>query len=419
MFDLDIISICSTKENHSRFFPFIKEHIVSPEAYQILKDLGVWFVKYDDLSWDDFTTWFALVKHSSHTAQQKTLYETIFNKLKAHTVSTTVEDEVTKSLISRDYATKIADIALGISEGSDKESMDDVIRLVDDYQLEIDSSTSEEEEFVTSDIYEIIKLTSGANGLNWRIPQLNEAMGPIRKSKFVVVGSRPDSGKTSFLASEATFMLPQMDEGDCILWFNNEEGGADIKSRIIQAGIGWNSDDIRYHPADALKEFEKVVGKLDRIKVKDNPTITTHYIEQLIKKYKPGLIIFDQLWKVHGFTREATNEVQRQTMLFNWGREICKKHAPVITVHQAGGVAGGERWIPMEQLYGSQTGIQGEADAIITIGRTYDPTEADMRFFYLPKNKMRGSTPSQRNGRFVLKFDPDVGRFESDNSFEL
>lgn len=419
MFDLDILTLCADKENHERFYPYIKEHLVSPEAWKILKDMGTWFNSNDEITWSGFSTWFNLVAHPSHDAKTKTLFDRIFKNLDEHDLDEKLEDSLVKALVGRDYATRIADKALAISEGSEKEKFEDIITLVEQYEVEVDASAGIEDSIVTSDIHEIIKLTSGAVGYDWRIAQLNDAMGPVRKGKFVVVGSRPDTGKTSFLSSEATYMLKQMDEDQKVLWFNNEESGVDVKARVVQAGTGWNPDDIEKNPLGALKEFETNAGDLDRIVIIDNASISTHTIEQTIKKHNPGLIIFDQLWKVHGFHKESANEVQRQTLLFNWGREVSKKYAPVITVHQCGGAAGGERWIPMEALYGSQTGIQGEADAIITIGRTYDPTEAKMRFFFIPKNKMRGKTPSQRNGRFICEFNPDNGRFESDGEFEI
>ena len=158
---------------------------------------------------------------------------------------------------------------------------------------------------------------------------------------------------------------------------------------------------------------------MDRFIIVDDAGMPNWKMEWLMKKYDPGAIIFDQLWKVPGFEKESANEVGRQTMLFNWGREMAKRYAPVITVHQAGGTAGGERWLPMEALYGSQTGIQGEADAIIMLGRSYDPADEEFRFFYIPKNKMYGKSPMHRNGKFIATIDTTTGRFSTDGSFEL
>lgn len=415
MFDLDVLQICKEKVKYEQFQPFIKEHTISPESWKVFKDMGVWFTSHEDIDWTKFKAWFKIVRHP---ADSNLVYDIIFSKLLTHTVDEDIEKDLTASIIGRDYATRIADKSLSVAEGSETVTMEDVLVIVNEYESVVDRSVNIDASIVTSDIHELIASTTGVGGVNWRIPNLNEALGALRKGDFVVVGARPDSGKTSFLASEATNFLPQIDEDQTVMWFNNEEGGAKVKTRCIGAGIDWDSSELSADPLGALEKFKKECGSPERLVIIDDAGMPNYAMEQVIKKYNPGVIIFDQLWKVPGFFKEAANEVMRQTMLFNWGREMAKKYAPVITVHQAGGSVGGEKWIPMEALYGSQTGIQGEADAIITIGRTYDSSEEKYRFFYIPKNKMYGTNRKYRNGKFVAELNVDTGRFNTDGSFE-
>jgi hypothetical protein len=126
------------------------------------------------------------------------------------------------------------------------------------------------------------------------------------------------------------------------------------------------------------------------------------------------LIIIDQLWKVKGFEKEATTEVDRQTRMFAWARSLAKIHCPVVTVHQADGSAEGQLWIEMNQLYGSKTGIQGEADAIITLGRSHESGYENIRGLYVPKNKMVGDDPAFRNGKFEITIQGAIGRFKGE-----
>jgi replicative DNA helicase len=245
----------------------------------------------------------------------------------------------------------------------------------------------------------------GKGGFNWRLNCLNDALGPLRQGDFIVVGTRPDTGKTTLLASESTFIATQ-DERP-VLWLNNEEGGKKVLRRIIQSALGWPTHKMESEAASAAAEYNKLYGRDDKFIVYDNAYISTKDVEALCKKYNPCLIIFDQLWKIKGYDTE--NEVTRLTMLFNWGREIAKAYAPVITVHQADGTAEGQKWIDMSQLYMSKTGIQGEADAIITMGRT--PETGNSRYLYVPKNKMSGSVPHLRNGKFELEIIGDTARF--------
>jgi replicative DNA helicase len=71
---------------------------------------------------------------------------------------------------------------------------------------------------------------------SWRLKSLNTALGSLRMGDFGFVFARPETGKTTFLASEVTFMAEQT-EGN-ILWFNNEEQGGKVKSRCYQATLG-------------------------------------------------------------------------------------------------------------------------------------------------------------------------------------
>jgi replicative DNA helicase len=245
-------------------------------------------------------------------------------------------------------------------------------------------------------------------------------LGPIRRGNFVVVGARPDSGKTTFLLNEATYIASQLTEEQCILWLNNEEMGEKIGRRIIESGAGVTTSELRDDPLGSVEKYKKMVGPLSKIKVIYQSVINTREVEHWCKKYKPSVIIFDQLWKITGFEKDAANDTQRQTLLFAWARSLASQWGPVIVVHQLGGAAEGEKFPPMSDLYGSQTGIQGEADAIILIGRSSDPRENDVRFFSLPKNKMGDGVhvkPGMRNARFVLKIKPDIARYEDVGSY--
>lgn len=180
--------------------------------------------------------------------------------------------------------------------------------------------------------------------------------------------------------------------------------------RIVQSALGITSEELEEDPAKAAAAYTKLMGRMDKIIIFDKADVSTRDVDALLKKYDVGLVIFDQLWKMHGFEEEAGNEVTRQGMLFNWARELSKKYAPVIAVAQADGTAQGQRWIEMSQLYGSKTVIQGEADAIVTIGR--DPATGDTRYLYVPKNKLKGKNPAMRNGKYELQILPHIGRFK-------
>jgi replicative DNA helicase len=64
-------------------------------------------------------------------------------------------------------------------------------------------------------------------------------LGSLRKGDFGFVFARPETGKTTFLASEISFMAEQLSDDDGpSLWINNEEQSEKPMLRCIQATLG-------------------------------------------------------------------------------------------------------------------------------------------------------------------------------------
>ena len=88
----------------------------------------------------------------------------------------------------------------------------------------------------------------------------------------------------------------------------------------------------------------------------------------------------------------------------------------MIAVHQADGTAGGVPYLEMSQLYMSRVGIQGEADAIIMIGSSYDSSiPQNTRYLNIPKNKLAGgplSDTKYRHAKYEIQIDPERARYK-------
>jgi hypothetical protein len=378
--------------------------------------MGEWFEKYAEIDWTKFSIWFAM-QHRMYKPEKMKIYTDIFTKLEEFEPDDDLKNTIAEILIDQDFATKIADTSLRIAEGSEKDEMSDVLDLMEEYKNEIDYSKGMESWIVSHDIEETLTLAH-TGGYEFRLEGLRENLGRIKKPDFIVVEARPDAGKTTFLASEASYIASQLPEELSVLWFNNEEGGFKVKNRIIQAALGKTDAEIMADVKGTKEAYEKLMGRLDKIQIIDRGDISPRDIQLVLDDIPPGLIIFDQLWKVNGFGTKSSNEVARITSLYNWAREIAKEYAPVITVHQADGSAEGERWLTQNQLYLTKTAGPGEADAIIGIGRTHNPAEEFNRFFNIPKNKMKVGGGS-RNKRFIANLDAERARFEMATGVEI
>ena len=246
-------------------------------------------------------------------------------------------------------------------------------------------------------------------GLRWRLDWLNKSLGSLRKGNFGFVFARPETGKTTFLASEITHMIKQTD-GD-ILWFNNEEDGKAVAFRIYQAYFGQTLQQLRQTKASNNGIYKEEVG--NRIKLLDTVDSSNYKrIEEIIKASNPALIIFDQIDKIKGFKADRNDLELKQ--IYQWAREIAKAYAPVIAISQASGEAEGKLWLTMDMVDSSKTAKQGEADWILGIGKEQDNTSR-MRYFNITKNKLVGdedTLPDMRHGQGQILIKPEIARYE-------
>lgn len=413
---IEIISFLSLRTRYTAYREYINNDILGEEATLIVKDMGVWYKAFPaepEVNWTSFETWFFAIQHPTMKNDKVKIYKKFFQLITSTKIDPSLVGSMLASFLARSFGTKLYKEALEVAEGNIKD-LDGADKIMKDYESQMANSKSLEDHKSEWDIGVIVNKTIGAGGLNWKMKILNQSLGPLRKADFIILGKRPDSGGTTFLAQEAGFMAQQLTGDEKVLWFNNEEAGAKVQLRILQAQLNQTSEDIMVNKEDAMKEYTKLMhGDPERIIVYDKAVIEVKDITIALKKHNVKLIVFDQLWKVQGIP-EASNDVHKMTLLFNMGREWAKEYAPVITVHQSDGGSGGMEYIPMENLYMSKTGVQGEADAVIMLGRSYDASKKHSRFINLPKNKLTGgpdSVPSMRNMQREVLLDAERAQF--------
>ncbi len=231
----------------------------------------------------------------------------------------------------------------------------------------------------------------------WRLRCLRESVGNIYPGMFVVIGGRPEAGKTTFVCSEAAHLAPQMPEDALMVFFNNESHGDVLRERFMQSVVGWKLRDIKAFPRKAQAEYDRIMQGRE-VLIKDIHGKSIQDVERVIDKYSDRikLIVFDQASKVLGYENKAGNNAARLQQLASRLKAISTQVAPVITTMWADGTAEGEKYIEQNQLYDSKTGIPGEAEVIITIGHTKEESDKFIRYLNIPKNKSL-ACPDERN----------------------
>jgi len=413
-YDIDLLVVTSNKDTYNRFKEHVKKHNVSPITMEIFNVLGEYWDNYPartELNYSEFRTFFSIVK--GRKVKDPSAYEVAFDNLKdALDKPSPIVKDLLGKLIQTDYATQIYDVCLkiGTGMGGDLESIEPMLNA---YKKEIGTTVDKQDVFVNPSL-SYISETVATGGLRWRLKELNVALGPLRKGDFIIVAARPETGKTTFTASEASYMMTQLQPDEHVIWINNEEASNKVMMRVIQSFHGVTTGDLLGNADYYEEEFISNGGKRFLVLDDDSGVKSAVKIARLFKEYKPGLIIFDQLDKVHGFKQDR--EDLRIGQLYEWARDIAKEYCPVIAISQVDGTGEGEKWIQMNQLRGSKTDKIGEADAIITIGKSNEPAMDLQRFIHVPKNKLFGGSETleaHRHGCFEVEIEPAKARYVS------
>lgn len=266
--------------------------------------------------------------------------------------------------------------------------------------------------YVTDDINQLLHNTVGHGGLPWRLPWLNQSLGPLRKGNAGFLVARPETGKTTFLADQVTYMAEHLDDdAPPVLWFNNEEEGNSVKLRIVQAALGWRTDEIQSNPAKSQEIYDKVINH--KIMLIDEDQITKDLIEKYVTATGASLIVVDQLDKVYGFKADRHDLLLGE--IYRWFRELAKRTCPALGVCQADASAEGVSRLTMAHIAGSKTAKSGEADFIVGIGRQDQHGFENNRTLTIIKNKLPGgpqSVPEMRHGSVDVLLRPQIARYE-------
>ncbi len=185
------------------------------------------------------------------------------------------------------------------------------------------------------------------------------------------------------------------------------------KQCIIQSYFGVTSEELEKNKATYDKQYKDEVGDAIRVVSDESGLNNIRSLDKLFDDKHPSLIVFDQLDKVVGYSKEARDDL-RLGKLYAWARDRARQ-CPVITASQVSGGGEGTQWITQAQLRGSTTDKAGEADCIITIGATNDPAKPNDRFLHVAKNKLTGGKETQeayRHGYFNILIEPAIARYK-------
>jgi replicative DNA helicase len=394
------------KELFRKFLPLIDSKALKEENREISFLFTTLVMLHEstdaDVSCDELETFF-WVKYPDAAHD---IYDGLFSDLRALDISDAVAEAVVDEIQRQKTAVKLSEAAFEFSQG--RGSLEQVKLLTESLNAS-PTSQAEQFEFVDMDLEHLMDKVVHQPGLRWRLNCLNKAMGSLRKGNFGFLFARPETGKTTFLASEVAHMLDQTDKP--IIWFNNEQVDEEVGLRLYQAYFGITLDVLKANIGQYKKLFNQRVGK--KFVLVPSVNIDCGRIERIVHAVNPALIIYDQIDKIKGFKADRDDLVYGA--IYQWARELSKSYAPTIGVCQADGTAEGQKWLTMGNVANAKTSKQAEADWIIGIGKTSDPMAEYVRYLSICKNKLIGdedSISNLRHGHFETLIQPEIGRYK-------
>jgi KaiC/GvpD/RAD55 family RecA-like ATPase len=228
---------------------------------------------------------------------------------------------------------------------------------------------------------------------------LNERLdGGVKPGHHLIVFARPEMGKTMLIIE---MMAGFARQGLITLYIGNEDPIADINMRVVNRLSGMPKLEVINAPQRADDEVRK--HGYENLILKSLAPGTTREITQLIEKYKPDVLVLDQL---RNLNMKQDNYVLALEQAAKQGRQWAKRYScVVVSVTQAGDSAEGKGVLSMGDVDYSNTGIPSQADVMIGMGANANQLNAGERILSLPKNKVSG-----KHEYFAVSVEPHLSK---------
>ena len=212
--------LIKNKALYDEYIPYVNLSKEDKELNNIYKVLAILF-KYerDSYTLDELETFFYSQYPQMKSSDIET-YSNIFKNIRSLEVSEDMLQDLLHKSKARFQATEIGMMAFDIAEG--KEEPAALTELLEAFAAGSIEPTALDvsDELYESDFKTLIAEHVNAHGLRWRLGILNRMLGSLRVGNFGFLFARPETGKTTFLASEVTFMAEQLTTDRPAIWFN-------------------------------------------------------------------------------------------------------------------------------------------------------------------------------------------------------
>jgi len=363
------------------------DHIFSKDTRGIKQALDAAMETYEgSLSVQDLQAVFT-VQNKSMTTATKTAMDALFRRIE---MTDPIKEEIAQDTLSQLFQNYVGDVVANLGfdyVNGTENSLEPLRKILDDYKDDFTPNlrTVWEED----DLDTILAATALESRWSFNIPSLARRVEGVSGGHLIVVGARPNTGKTSFHASLIAAESGFAHQGAKCVILCNEEAYTRVASRYVSASANMTMKEVRENQALARKRYEPV---RQNIMFKESTGKTMAWVESVVKQEKPDVVVLDMGDKFADMKSERSDIILKAAAIH--ARNIAKQYdCCVIWMSQLSAEAEGKADLNQSMMEGSKTGKAAEADLMLLIGKTQQVEGEDedpVRYLNLAKNKLNG-----------------------------
>ena len=343
--------------------------------------------------------------HNVLTTANKDSYRDLFKKInKAEPMSPDIAQEVMGNLFQKLVGEEIANLGVKYVNGVEN-TLEPVRKIIEDYQDDFMPNLKIDWGDISIDT--LLEKADVQAKWKFNISSLQRRIEGVSGGHLVLVGARPNTGKTSFhasiIASEDGFAR----QGAKCIVLCNEESYDRVGARYLSAASNMSMDEVKGNYALAATRYKPVH---DNIKIKDSTGKDMRWVEAVVKAYQPDILVLDM---GHKFASKgsADSHVYLKDAAIH-ARNIAKQYdCAIIWMSQLSADAEGKVYVDQSMMEGSKTGKAAECDLMILISKNPQVEGQDeqdsQRHLNIAKNKLRGGW----HGVVHCELDGDRSRY--------
>lgn len=364
------------------------DRLFSKDVRKIKQTLDTTMHKYErDVSLTELQALF-FSNNGTMTSANRASYEVLFSKLsREEAMNNEIAKEVLSKLFQQMVGEEIANLGFDYVNGT-KSNLEPLRNILDNYQDDFTPSFRFEGDDISFNT--LLEHLNVKYQWKFNIPSLRRRVEGLSGGHFVIVGARPNTGKTSFhaslIASEGGFI----DQGAKCVVLCNEEAYKRVGLRYLYCKSKMSSEEVLENRDMAIKRYAPVKELLS---IKDATDKRMDYVEQLAKSVKPDIIVLDMGDKFAVSGSDRSDIYLKEAAIH--ARNIAKKYnCAIIWMSQLSAEAEGKINVNQSMLEGSKTGKAAEADLMLLISKNPEIEGQDsndpQRHIRLAKNKLTG-----------------------------